>query len=46
MEAAERLGHDDVKTTLGVYAHVYPESSKRVSDRLDVLYNENKGGDS
>ena len=45
LEAAERLGHDDVKTTLGIYAHVYPESSKRVSDRLDVLHNENKEGD-
>lgn len=49
LEAAERLGHDDVKTTLGIYAHVYPESSKRVSERLDVLHNEgeeeNKEGD-
>ena len=39
LEAAERLGHDDVKTTLGVYAHVYPDSGKRISERLNDIYN-------
>ena len=38
LEAAERLGHDDVKTTLGIYAHVYPESGRRISERLENLH--------
>lgn len=40
LEAAERLGHDDPKTTLRIYAHVYPESGKRISDKLNQLYSE------
>ena len=39
LEAAERLGHDDPKTTLRIYAHVYPEAGKQVSDRLENLHN-------
>ena len=39
LEAAERLGHDDPKTTLRIYAHVYPEAGKQISDRLENLYN-------
>ena len=38
LEAAERLGHDDPKTTLRIYAHVYPDSGKRISDKLNQLY--------
>lgn len=38
LEAAERLGHDDPKTTLRIYAHVYPDSGKRISDKLNRLY--------
>lgn len=39
LEAAERLGHDDPKTTLRIYAHVYPEAGKQISDRLENLHN-------
>lgn len=39
LEAAERLGHDDPKTTLRIYAHVYPEAGKQISDRLEALHN-------
>ncbi len=37
LEAAERLGHDDPKTTLRIYAHVYPDSGKRISEKLNQL---------
>lgn len=39
LEAAERLGHDDPKTTLRIYAHVYPDAGKRISERLENLHN-------
>ncbi len=39
LEAAERLGHDDPKTTLRIYAHVYPEAGKRISEKLENLHN-------
>lgn len=38
LEVAERLGHDDPKTTLRIYAHVYPEAGKQISDRLEELH--------
>lgn len=39
LEVAERLGHDDPKTTLRIYAHVYPEAGQKISDKLQSLYN-------
>lgn len=38
LEVAERLGHDDPKTTLRIYAHVYPEAGQQISDKLQTLY--------
>lgn len=38
LEVAERLGHDDPKTTLRIYAHVYPEAGQKIADRLEKLY--------
>lgn len=38
LEVAERLGHDDPKTTLRIYAHVYPEAGQQISDKLQALY--------
>lgn len=35
--AQERLGHEDIKTTLQIYAHVYPEKNREVADKLDAL---------
>lgn len=38
LEVAERLGHDDPKTTLRIYAHVYPEAGRQISDKLQELH--------
>ncbi|MDE7363005.1 MAG: site-specific integrase [Oscillospiraceae bacterium] len=38
LEVAERLGHDDPKTTLRIYAHVYPEAGQQISDKLEALH--------
>lgn len=38
LEVAERLGHDDPKTTLRIYAHVYPEAGQQISDKLQALH--------
>lgn len=38
---AERLGHDDVKTTLNTYSHLYPNKQAQVSDKLEGLFCEN-----
>ncbi len=34
----ERLGHEDIKTTLNVYGHLLPELQEELSDRLDTIY--------
>ncbi len=30
----DRLGHEDVQTTLGTYGHLYPNSNFQVANRL------------
>lgn len=30
----DRLGHDDIQTTLGTYGHLYPNSNFQVADKL------------
>jgi len=40
LAVAERLGHDKVETTLDIYAHLYPNKQKFVSDALEKLYQE------
>ncbi len=37
VEAAERLGHENVKTTLNIYSHVLPGRQQAISDELDKL---------
>jgi integrase len=42
----DRLGHSDVKTTLGTYGHLYPNVNREVANRLvgildDVKFNKN-----
>lgn len=42
----DRLGHADIKTTLGTYGHLYPNTNREVADRLqgilsDVKFNKN-----
>lgn len=39
VEAAERLGHENVSTTLNIYSHVLPGRQKAISDELDRLNN-------
>lgn len=34
---AERLGHEKIQTTLNTYAHLYPNQSRELADKLDGL---------
>lgn len=38
LEVADRLGHEKVETTLNIYAHIYPNKQKQISDRLQQAY--------
>lgn len=40
LEAAERLGHERVETTLNTYAHLYPNKQRKLSDKLEQIYKE------
>ena len=33
---AERLGHENYKVTLDIYAHLFPERQNEIADRLDM----------
>ncbi|MBP1736751.1 MAG: site-specific integrase [Oscillospiraceae bacterium] len=35
---SERLGHEDIKTTLQTYSHLYPNKQGEVADKLQSLY--------
>lgn len=35
---SERLGHENVETTLSTYAHLYPNKHGEVSDKLNTLF--------
>ena len=35
---SERLGHEDIKTTLQTYSHLYPNKQAEVAQRLQGLY--------
>ena len=35
---SERLGHENIETTLETYAHLYPDKHGEVSDKLNTLY--------
>lgn len=49
VEAAERLGHENVQTTLNIYTHVLPGRQQIITGELDRLYrkmqDENDGDD-
>lgn len=34
---AERLGHEDIQTTLQTYLHLYPNKQEEVANRLEEL---------
>lgn len=38
---SERLGHDDVSTTLNIYSHLFPSKQSEVADRLQKLCQNN-----
>ena len=42
-EIAERLGHENIETTLNTYSHLYPNRQERMADRLDRLHQEQMG---
>lgn len=35
---SERLGHENVSTTLDIYSHLFPSKQSEVADKLDKLY--------
>ena len=39
-EIAERLGHENIETTLNTYSHLYPDRQERLADRLEEFYRE------
>ncbi|GAD45553.1 hypothetical protein ANG6_0048 [Streptococcus anginosus T5] len=34
----DRLGHEDIKTTLGTYGHLYPNMNREVVDKLNKVF--------
>ncbi len=38
---AERLGHENIQTTLQIYSHLYPNKQYEVSDMLQRFYEQN-----
>jgi len=34
---SERLGHENVETTLNTYSHLYPNKHSEVAERLSAL---------
>jgi integrase len=36
----ERLGHDDIRTTINIYGHLLPSVDEALADGLDALYND------
>jgi integrase len=42
---SERLGHENIETTLETYAHLYPNKHGEVADKLEDLEGENYSAD-
>ncbi|MBO4264491.1 MAG: tyrosine-type recombinase/integrase, partial [Clostridia bacterium] len=40
---SERLGHENIETTLQTYSHLYPDKHGEVSSRLDALFSPKNG---
>ncbi len=34
---SERLGHEDIQTTLNTYSHLYPNKQNEIADMLSSL---------
>ena len=41
---SERLGHENIQTTLQTYSHLYPDKQEEVSSRLETDEAENYAG--
>ena len=41
-EIAERLGHENIETTLNTYSHLYPDKQERLAEQLDQFHNGKK----
>lgn len=39
---AERLGHENIETTLSTYSHLYPNKQQEVTEKLSELCSENR----
>jgi integrase len=39
---SERLGHENIETTLQTYAHLYPNKQSEVAEKLEEIYQKNK----
>ena len=35
---SERLGHENISTTLDIFSHLFPPKQSEVADKLDKLY--------
>ncbi|APT18411.1 MULTISPECIES: site-specific integrase [Amylolactobacillus] len=40
LQIKERLGHEDIETTLGTYGHLYPNSNFEVAKKLNGIFSE------
>lgn len=36
MAISERLGHENVNITLGIYGHLYPDKQREIADLLET----------
>lgn len=43
MQISERLGHENAQTTLRIYAHLYPQKAREVSDQIGQLFSPGSG---
>lgn len=34
LDVRDRLGHEDIETTLGTYGHLYPHTNREVANKL------------
>ena len=41
-EIAERLGHENIETTLNTYSHLYPDKQERLAEQLEQFHNRKK----
>ena len=39
----DKLGHGDIKTTLGTYGHLYPNMNREVANKLNNILNFDNG---